>query len=407
MNLFWNLAGYEVKKVMYRKRTMVVLCLVVFLSVISVLGTLLVKALYYDESGNEILVSGYEDEMIDRRYGEELSGRKVDADLIMEAVEAYRQVPIGEDVYYSSTHEYQSFARKYSPIYHIVRRTLGIDVKEFQNFTREQAEQFDEVRRSKREYVIENSNISENMRKYWWKCLEKSPATLTYEYLGGHYRFIAIMHSNAIMMAAAFAVLFSGIFSEEYTSGADNLILSSKHGKGLVIGAKLFAVFGISAALVILLSAICYAESIIIWGARGADASIVFLGSIFPYPLTVGQSALLYFLCIFAACMFFSAMTGMLSAFFKTPFNTVVIMAVILIVPMLVSVPGDAPIWMLNLENLLPANMMGFWGAMHDFQYEIFGLVIPPYVFLPVFSAAGCCVCAYLSYRIFKKHQIG
>ena len=97
----------------------------------------------------------------------------------------------------------------------------------------------------------------------------------------------------------------------------------------------------------------------------------------------------------------------MFSAVFKTPFNTVVIMSALLIAPMLVSLPDNAPVWVLNLENLLPANMMAFWGVMHDLQYEIFGLVIPPYVFMPVFAAVGSCFCVWMSYRVFRKHQIG
>ncbi|MDE6133207.1 MAG: ABC transporter permease, partial [Oscillospiraceae bacterium] len=281
------------------------------------------------------------------------------------------------------------------------------DIEGFQNLTREQAEQFDKVRRENREYVIENSVISENMRKYWQKCLDESPETLIYEYSGGYDRFVTIMYTTAIMAGAAIAIILSGIFSEEYTSGADGLILSSKHGKGLVIGAKLFSAFTVSAVIIILLTAISYAEATIVWGTNGADGQLAVMGNIFPYPITIGQSALLYSLCVLAACLLFAAITVMLSALFKTPFNTIIIMAILLIVPMFISVPGEAPIWMFCLENLLPTNMMAFWGAMHDFQYEIFGLIIPPYVFIPIFAVLVSCVCVYFAYCAFQKHQIG
>lgn len=407
MNLFFDLAGYEFKKILCRKRSVIVLTLVVLLGAVSVFGTVLGKRYYYDENGNETAVSAYEEDMTDRRYGEELSGRVIDADLIMEAVESYRQVPLDSDLYYTFTREYQDTARKYSEIYGIVRRTLDLnDVEDFQNLTREQAERFDQVRRENREYVVENSSISENMRAYWRKCLDKSPKTLTYEYAGGYYRFVVIMYSTAIMAGAAVAIILSGIFSEEYASGADNLILSSKHGKGLVIGAKLFAAFVISAVLIILLIVISYAETMTVWGTGGADASIIFIGNIFPYPLTVGQSVLLYCLCMLAACIFFAAVTAMLSALLKAPFNTIVIMAILLIAPMFINVPDEAPIWVFCLENLLPTNMMAFWGAISEFQFEIFGLIIPPYVFIPIFAAAASCFCVYFAYRAFKRHQI-
>lgn len=144
----------------------------------------------------------------------------------------------------------------------------------------------------------------------------------------------------------------------------------------------------------------------IVWGSGGANSDITLMGNIFPYPLTVGQCAVRYVISLTMACMLFSAIASALSAALKAPFSTIVIMSVLLIVPMFINVPGEAPIWIFCLNNLLPTNMMAYWGAMFDYQYEIFGLVIPPYVFLPVFAAAVSCLCSALAYRSFRKHQI-
>ncbi|MDE6686953.1 MAG: ABC transporter permease, partial [Lachnospiraceae bacterium] len=216
----------------------------------------------------------------------------------------------------------------------------------------------------------------------------------------------AVMYTTAFMSAAAVAIMISGIFSEEYVSGADNLILSSKHGKGLVIGAKLFAAFGIAEALIIFLMVISYIEVMAVWGTSGADAAIALLGNIFEYPITIGQSALFYSICTLGSILLFTALTTFFSSAFKTPFNTIVVMAIILIVPMFIVIPDSAPLWVFQLEQLMPTNMMAFWGAMSDLQYEIFGVVVPPYVFLPVFAIIASCVCVCLSYRIFKRHQV-
>lgn len=407
MKLFFQLTGYELKKILCRKRSVITLLVVILLGILSVFGTIVGNYYYMDENGEEIAISRYEEEMIGRRNGEALSGRVIDADLIMEAVDAYRQVPL-DKIYYDITPEYQSSARKYSEICEIVCWTMDLSIEEFQQLTREQAEQFDQIRRENKEYIIENLdiNMSENMKEYWRECIEKSPETLTYEYSGGYYRYVAIMYTTAIMSAAAVAIMISGIFSEEYVSGADNLILSSKHGKGLVIGAKLLAAFGIAAALIIFLMVISYIEAMAVWGTSGAGAALTLLGNIFEYPITIGQSALFYSICTLGSILLFTALTTFFSAAFKTPFNTIVVMAIILIVPMFIVIPDSAPLWVFQLEQLLPTNMMAFWGAMSDLQYEIFGVVIPPYVFLPVFAIIASCVCICLSYRIFKRHQV-
>ncbi len=407
MKLFFQLTGYELKKILCRKRSVITLLIVILLGIFSVFGTIVGNYYYMDENGEEIAISRYEEEMIDRRNGEALSGRVVDADLIMEAVDAYRQVPL-DKIYYDITLEYQSSARKYNEICEIVCRTMDLSIDEFQQLTREQAEQFDQIRRENKEYMIENSdiNMSENMKEYWRECIEKSPETLTYEYSGGYYRYVVIMYTTAFLSAAAVAIMISGIFSEEYVSGADNLILSSKHGKGLVIGAKLLAAFGIAEALIIFLMVVSYIEVMAVWGTSGANAALTLLGNIFEYPITIGQSALFYSICTLGSILLFTALTTFFSAAFKTPFNTIVVMAIILIAPMFIVIPDSAPLWVFQLEQLLPTNMMAFWGAMSDLQYEMFGVVIPPYVFLPVFAIIASCVCVCLSYRIFKRHQV-
>ena len=208
------------------------------------------------------------------------------------------------------------------------------------------------------------------------------------------------------MAGAAIAVMLSGIFSDEYTSGADSLILSSKHGKSLVIGAKLFTAFSVSAVLIALLSGISLIESFIVWGASGANGSLELVSGIFPYPITIGQAALLYFICMLAGCIMVTAITALFSANLQLPFNTIVIMTALLIIPLFISIPEGAPVWISCLVNLLPAGMFAFWGAMFEFQYEIFGLVIPPYIFLPVFAVIVTCICSYFAGRGFKSHQI-
>lgn len=407
MKLFFQLTGYELKKILCRKRSVITLLVVILLGIFSVFGTIVGNYYYMDENGEEIAISRYEDNMIDRRNGEALSGRVIDADLIMEAVDAYRQVP-SDKIYYGITSEEYQNARKYSEILEIVCWTMDLSIDEFQQLTREQAEQFDQIRRENKENMIENSdiNMSENMKEYWRECIEKSPKTLTYEYSGGYYRYVAVMFTTALMSAAAVAIMISGIFSEEYVSGADNLILSSKHGKGLVIGAKLLAAFGIAAALIIFLMVISYIEVMAVWGTSGADAAITLLGNIFEYPITIGQSALFYSICTLGSILLFTALTTFFSAAFKTPFNTIVVMAIILIVPMFIVIPDSAPLWVFRMEQLMPTHMMAFGDAMSDLQYEIFGVVIPPYVFLPVFAIIVSCVCVCLSYRIFKRHQV-
>lgn len=403
MNLFFDILGYEFKKTLCKRRTVVTLIVVILVSLLSVFGTLIGNVYYND---GETVVSKYDDFIMIKQNKEKLSGRIIDADLIMEAVDTYKDI-FAEDDSLIRTPEYQYSIRKYDEIYSIVRRTFGLNsAEEFCALTREQAEQFGTVLKARMNSAAENSGLSESMSAYWKKCFGEVPETLTYEYCGGYGRFIAIMYTTAIMAGAAIAIIVAGIFSEEYTSGAASLILSSKHGRGLVIAAKLTAAFVIAAVLIIFLTAASYAETMIVWGSGGADGVLIMLGNVFPYNMTVGESVLLYSVSMLAACLLFAAITALFSAVFKTPFSTIIVMAVLLIAPMFISVPDGSPVWVYTLENLLPTNMMAFWGAMYEYQYEIFGVIIPPYVFLPIFAVIVSCVCVFFASRAFKKHQV-
>lgn len=59
-----------------------------------------------------------------------------------------------------------------------------------------------------------------------------------------------------------------------------------------------------------------------------------------------------------------------------------------------------------NLFQLLPSNMMTLWTTTSSIQYELLGLVIRPYVFLPLFAAAVSILLTPFAYRSFKNHQI-
>ena len=405
MSIFFELVRFELKKTLCRKRTVIVLVLVILLGALSVFGTIIGNVYYNDENGNTIAVSRYVDHMTDRRNKEAMSGRAIDADFIMEAVDAYKNL-LSEDDNLVRNPEYQYNVSKYNEIYSLICRVFDLRFSEVSTLTWEQAEQFDVMRRERKEQIMQESALSKNMQKYWQDCFDRAPATLTYEYWGGYYRFVTIMYTTAIMAGAAIAVIFSGIFSDEYASGADSLVLSSRHGKGLVAGAKLFTAFSVSAVLISLLAAISLIETMLFWGTNGADAMLELAEDAFPYPITIGRAALLYFICILMGCIMFAAITALLSARLKAPFNTIVVMTVLLIAPMFISVPDGAPVWVSGLINLLPTNMFAFWIAMYEYQYEIFGLVIPPYVFLPVFALIAACVCSYFAWHGFRKHQV-
>lgn len=406
MDIFWNLVRFEYKKTFMKKNMILVLLIGTLFAVISVFGTI-IGSVYVDGVKTQ---SNYEAMVEDREYERQLSGRVIDEELIMEAAQAYAAVPVQNTTkHYTGTEEYQNNARKYSSIYGLCRAVFNstgksFAMEDFQTMTEEEAGRFYEVRAAKLQ-GIESSGMSDKANASLLKEEEKVEKPFVFEYHGGYLRFMGIMFTTAMLMAGIAAITFASIFSGEYVSGADQLILSAKHGKGIVIRAKLFVVFSFTFVYTVLVTLITYAECMLVFGTDGKDAAIQLIMPFNFYHLTMGQAAFRYGISIAAACLVMSAITALLSVYLKSPFWTIIISCLLLIVPTFINV-GEDKVFLYNLLSLLPSNIMNFESSVSSVQYELFGLVIRPNVFQTVFALILTAVLIPFIYRGFKRHQI-
>lgn len=405
MNSFWTLTAFEYQKIFRRKSVVIALALALLASVISAWGTLL-GDVYIDGVPVE---SNYEAMQKDRAYARALAGRAVDETLLLEASAAYATIP-QEAPTYQATAEYQTNARPYSEIYGISRlfryeSSEGFGARSFASLTADQAKGFYPMRR---EIIAQQVNETQMSGKAKAAVLEmdaKIRNPWIFSYSDGYGRFYAIMYTTGIIAAFVAAVCIAPLFAGEYTSGACQLILSSKHGKGWGVKAKIFTGFSLAALLSIFFTAQTYVQCMLTFGPDGASAPIQLHLSTCVYPITVGQAALLQSICILFACLMVAAVTMALSSKLKTPFGVIILVSLLLIVPMLLNIP-EHPLLPYLLYLLLPANMMTFWNVFEMYQYELFGLTIPPFAMMPLFSAILAAILCPIAIRIFKNHQI-
>ncbi len=289
MNSFWSLVGYEYKKILHKKSVRVVLLLAVIVSAFSVGGTLFGNS-YVD---GEVFESNYDAMVKDRAYARALAGRKLDGKLIMEAVSAYVEIPQTDK--YSDTVEYQTIARPYSEIY-LISRTIfdtasrRFNMGDFQALTDEQVKQFYVTRRDKQVQLVEGTGMSNKAKEQMLALDAQIETPFTFSYTGGYTRFFVIMYTCGLAAAFVMAICVAPLFSGEYTLGADQLILASKHGKNRLIAAKLFTGFSLAAAICLALTAAGYAFSMCIFGFDGGEAPLQLLYALVALPTDHGAS---------------------------------------------------------------------------------------------------------------------
>lgn len=405
MKEFWTLVSFEYRKILGKRSVKIALLLTLFLSVFSIWGTLMGS--YYIEG--ELFESNAEAMKKDRAYARELSGRILDDKLLMEAADAYQTIPDSAAVY-QSTEEYQKNARKYSSIYSLTRQVYDtpnarFGAPEMGTLDPARAEQFYEIRELRMTKQIENAPISENAKEVMMQYSEKVKEPWIFSYSDGYTRFMTIMATSGVMAAFVMAICLAPLFAGEYSNHTDQLLLSARYGKGKLIKAKFFTGFSMTGIVTLIITLQSYVQSMLTFGFDGGNANVQIYDALFPYPLTLKQAALLQSICVFFACMCMSALTMFLSSRMKSAFGVIILSVLLLCVPMFVKVSAY-PLLGYLLFHLMPANMMQYDYIFSMIPYEIAGVVIPPYVMMPVAALCLCIILIPFAYRGFKHHQV-
>lgn len=405
MKEFWALVSFEYRKILGKRSVKIALLLTLFLSVFSIWGTLMGS--YYIEG--ELFESNAEAMKKDRAYARELSGRILDDKLLMETADAYQTIPDSAAVY-QSTEEYQKNARKYSSIYSLARQVydtpnVRFGAPEMGTLDPARAEQFYEVRELCMTKQIENAPISENAKEVMMQYSVEVKEPWIFSYSDGYTRFMTIMATSGVMAAFVMVICLAPLFAGEYSNHTDQLLLSARYGKGKLIKAKFFTGFSMTGIVTLLVTLQSYVQSMLTFGFDGGNANVQIYDALFPYPLTLKQAALLQSICVFFACMCMSALTMFFSSGMKSAFGVIILSVLLLCVPMFVKVSAY-PLLGYLLFHLMPANMMQYDYIFSMIPYEIAGVVIPPYVMMPVAALCLCIILIPFAYRGFKHHQV-
>lgn len=406
MNTFWILVKFEYLKILKKKSVLIAIFLGVLMLILSCWGTLLGNT-YLDGKPFE---TNYNAMVKDREYARSLSGRTIDSKLLLEAASAYATIPKNVTSYIS-TDEYQKNARLYSEIYRLAIRVystpnIPFDRERMGNLTLNQTERFYELRNKKIEQQITTSLMSKKAKTIAQKKANEVLTPFTFSYTDGYGRFFTILFSaTSLISAFIMAICIAPIFAGEYTSKMDQLILSSKHGKGTLIKAKLFTGFSFAAIFSLVLTIISYFQCMLTFGFDGGNSPVQIYNMLCIYSLTLKETALLQSICVFFSCIFTSAITMLLSAKLKSPFGVIILIALLLFVPIMISTP-DNPFIASQLFKLLPSNMPIFWNIISIDQYHFFGLVIPPYIMIPTFAIICSILLTALTFLAFKQHQL-
>lgn len=400
MSDYMRLVNYEYKKILSNKSVKITLIFAILYTVICSIGTLLGSYQTYE--------SNYEGMIKDRTYARALTGRLLDETLINEAVNAYKKIPNSDS--YHETPEYQTYARMYNSVYQAVRPAFNtqsgrFNMNDFQQLTMKELEQFYLKRQEQLIRYMDTIGMREKVIQEVIQQNTNIKTPLVFGYTGGYSNFFTLSSNLGLTISFVLAICIAPIFCGEYTTGVDQLILSSKYGKNRVIMAKLFTGFTLSAIITLISSFLSFGLSLVIFGADGSNAPLQLENFLCPYPLTMAKTAVLLTICVFLASLMTAAIVMSLSARLKTPFGVIILVVLLLIIPMVVYVP-QTELGLYQLFRLFPTQMISLDSVTNLILYDLFGLIVKPYVFLPLFSIGVCTILTPIAYHTFRKHQV-
>ncbi len=406
MNNFWTLVGFEYKKIFQRKSVPILIFLIllftIFLTTTTIIGSDNVS------TEGDIPLSNYELMKLCKEYDLALSGRPIDSTLIMEAVEAYQQVPT--DVYpYTKSKEYLESAMPYSSIFTLIdsafaSRNTGWDISAMQNLTAEQADSYYEKRMDQYQLNLENNpmfsdaNIERVLKND--SSVEKP---IIFQVSSGYIRFLSTSSTTALCIMLFISFAFSSMFSGEYQARTDNLILTSKRGKSTLILVKVFTAISLGFILSIITFLTSYLFHMFIFGFEGTNAAIQNFIALITYDFTMFETVILLFVTTMFATFFMVSITLYISSVAK-PIVTLSITTLIAFVGLFNGL--NLP-FVQETRYFLPTAMGNFTDVTTQLSFHVFGIDIWLYQAICIVAFFVGTLLLLLAYRNFKQHQVG
>lgn len=209
-----------------------------------------------------------------------------------------------------------------------------------------------------------------------------------------------------VLLSFLVILMIAPVFSGEYESGVDSLILTTRCGKTKCAIAK--AAAGLLAAFLVtaFITCINIAVTFLLYGGGGLDCSVLFLpeeylDAYIPYHLTWAASFIWQVLLAFTGILGVTRVTLILSAACKNSIAAFAACAVIHVLPVIVPVAESSPLF--RLLVLLPLYHLQFVSIMS--VEKIVGNILYAVLAVPVAVVLmGSGVIA--SQKIFARHQV-
>ncbi len=398
MNNLLTLYRYELKKLLQKKMLWVTLLIcmagIVFSIVFPLTGN-------YSVNG-EFISTNYEQHMIDQEYRKALSGKPIDQSLLEKTIAAYKDLPI--ETKYILTEEYQTYARPYSEIFHLIQFWTGMNKSSVVNWVADEAALYAAMKNQFEESAT-NSNLTEAEIAYWKKQADALETPVVYQFYEAYRIILDNFLIVGFMMLLFVAVVLSSSFPDERTHRTDQLVLCTANGKRQLYWIKLLSGITVGCIGALLMTMLTWGLCYCVYGSEGFDTVIQIFYTSYAGNITIGQACLIAYGCLMVTALFISVFVMFLSELFHNSVAAISIPAGMMLAGMVIQIPAEYRI-LGQIWDYLPTSFLAMWNTFDLRLVSLFGMHFTSYQIVPLLYLVAAALLAYLGSRIYCASQI-
>ncbi len=373
MNTVWSLFKYETYKILHSKLTIIVISLMVILAVVMGLP----------------LGSGPQSKEIHKAMMS-MDGQVIDNGLMKEMNESIDWVEP----------EWNQKTWKWTGIQYILSLTAD-DV----NKTYTADDFYDKRIKNQEDSMIENK-LKENEIE-WWKSKENQLRTpFTYISSFNARALVDYMGNIVLLVLLLAAVCISTVFAGEHRMKTDQIILSTKNGRGKTFIAKMMAAFTFIMVWSAVLTAVLYLTVYLSRGLSGLEAMVQMEVPSSAYPYTFMQFFGKQLLSLFAAALLFAAVSMALSEFLRNGIAVMGLMIGFYLATQFIYIPKSHRI-ISQAMTMLPTDLTNIFTLVDHRLVNIFGHYHTMFDIAPVIYVFLAGIFSFATWWAYRRYQVG
>lgn len=413
MKPFCALLGLELRKIVWRKSTWIILGAMIVIYLLFVSSSYWVTYGMADEAST--VSSNMEEEpweetaaqklAREKQNGLLLSGKKLDDTLLKER-EQYENQMI-KNWQKLSAKEKSLQIERYTLVKYAISAATGRSLESVINYINQMDEK--QIYEEREQLILETQNqyrLTDSEVKYWNQKEEQIEKPFVLQYMGMFESLVGNeIYLSLLLLTFWIAIIVSRIFSEEHSKKTDQLILSSRYGRKHLYFAKIAAgTITTFLASVVIIGMVVLANGII-YGTDGFSTMVQQIAGWYSYPFTLGEIACIMIGIELVAVLLTAVVTMIVSEKFCSSISAIAVIIGIMFIGRLIEIPKAYRV-LSQLWNYIPINLLNINGFLDIRLFSVGKLQLTAWQFAPILYVIIGVVFIVIGKRIYCNYQV-